>query len=213
MGNCEQTSRREFAQIGLPGGFRKVCATRTFGLQGRFWAGGPGANLYCVWNRPRSLDRLAPLGIHLDLAGQLPAHDGPTHPDGQEQTERHKSQVGKGRRAVRLEDAPLGDEQPDESAEYARDQDRAAESERPPRRLEHHNPAREQEQSHQDLYRPDRRRAREKGRDGPVIERLARRVPGPVDQNEGEHDSTDEAEGAEAFMFHVAPVNSPFEPL
>ena len=107
MGNCEQTSRREFAQIGLPGGFRKVCATRTFGLQGRFWAGGPGANLYCVWNRPRSLDRLAPLGIYLDLAGQPPAHDAPTHPDGQEQTERDESQVGKGRRAVPLEDAPL----------------------------------------------------------------------------------------------------------
>ena len=47
------------------------------------------------------------------------------------------------------------------------------------------------------------------GRDGPVIERQARRVPGPVDQNEGEHDSADEAEEAETVTFHGAPVNSP----
>ncbi len=90
---------------------------------------------------------------------------------------------------------------------------RAPESDRPPRRLEHDNPAREQKQSHHDLHRSDRRRAREKGRDGPVIERLARRVPGPVDQNEGEHDSTDEAEGVEVLMFHGAPVNFPLPQL
>ena len=80
---------------------------------------------------------------------------------------------------MRLEGAPLGNEQPDESAEYRRDQDRAAESERTARRVDHHNPAREQEQSHKDLHRFDRRPAREKGRDGPVIERPALRFRGP----------------------------------
>jgi len=124
---------------------------------------------------------LASLSIHFDLTGQLPAHDSPTHPDGEEQTERHKSQVRKGRRAMRLEETPFGDEQPCESAEYGREQGRAAKSERPPRCLDHHNPTCEQEQSHQNLHRPDRRRAREKGRNGPVIERPARRVPRPVD--------------------------------
>lgn len=156
---------------------------------------------------------LALLGIHLDLTGQLPAHDGPTHPDGKEQTQRHKSQVRKGSRAVRLEDAPFGNEQPDERAEYSRDQDRAAKSKRAARRLDHYNPAREQKESHQGLYRPDRRRPRQNGRDGPVIERLARRVPGPVDQTEWQRDSNDEAEGVEAFMFHMAPANTPTQPL
>ena len=97
------------------------------------------------WPDGRQGSTLAPLCIDLDLTGQLPAHDSPTHPDSKKQTERHKSQVPKGRRTVRLEGAPLGDEQPEESAEYACDQGRAAESERPPRRLDHNDPAREQE--------------------------------------------------------------------
>ena len=95
------------------------------------------ADAYAL-NPGHSRVMLIPIGIHLDLTGQLPAHDAPTHPDGEEQTERYKPQVRKGRHSARLEDATFGDEQPDESAEYPPDQDRAAESERPHRRLDHH---------------------------------------------------------------------------
>ena len=72
-----------------------------------------------IWHRVRlTAARLAPLGIHFDPTGQLLVHGRPTHPDGEEQTERHKSQVRKGRSAVRLKDPSLGDEQSYESAEY-----------------------------------------------------------------------------------------------